>query len=84
MKPLWNLVALIEHFFIKDEIPSGPKPSIIVTSQNFHKNKPIFFEDLMNNTSYNSSKYHLLTKKLYKGLLIDAIAFGKSLFFTNK
>ena len=41
-------------------------------------------EDLMNITSYNSSKYHLFTKKLYKGLFIDAIALGKFLFFTNK
>ena len=39
IKPLWNLLALIEHFFINDDIPSGPKPSIILTSQNFHKNK---------------------------------------------
>ena len=58
------LVALIEHFFMKEEMPSGPKPSIMVPSQNFHKNKPSFFEDLINNTSYNSSKYHLFTKKI--------------------
>jgi hypothetical protein len=69
---------------MKEEIPSGPKPSIIVPSQNFHKNKPSFFEDLINNTSYNSSKYHLLTKKLYKGLFIDAIALGSPLFLTNE
>ncbi len=69
---------------MKEEIPSGPKPSIIVPSQNFHKNRPSFFEDLINNTSYNSSKYHLLTKKLYKGLFIEAIELGSSLFLTNK
>ena len=69
---------------MKDEIPSGPKPSIIVPSQNFHKNKPSFFEDLTNNTSYNSSKYHLFNKKLYKGLFIEAIELGNSLFLTNK
>ena len=43
-----------------------------------------FFEDLINNISYNSSKYHLLTKKLYKGLFIETIELGSSLFFTNK
>ena len=41
-------------------------------------------EDLTNNTSYNSSKYHLFTKKLYKGLFIEAIELGNSLFLTNK
>ena len=56
----------------------------MVPSQNFHKNKPSFFEDLINNTSYNSSKYHLFTKKLYKGLFIEAIELGNSLFLTNK
>ena len=69
---------------MKEEIPSGPKPSIMVPSQNFHKNKPSFFEDLIKKTSYNSSKYHLFTKKLYKGLFIDAIELGNSLFLTNK
>ena len=44
MKPLWNLLALIEHFFINAEIPSGPKPSMIFISKNFHKNSPIFFD----------------------------------------
>ena len=51
IKPLWNLLALIEHFFINDDIPSGPKPSIILPSQNFHKNKPIFLEGLIKITS---------------------------------
>ena len=84
MKPLWNLFAFIEHFFIKEEIPSGPKPSIMVPSKNFHKNKPRRLEDLINKTSYNSSKYHLFNKKLYKGLFIDAISFETSLFLTNR
>ena len=69
---------------MKEEIPSGPKPSIIVPSQNFHKNNPIYFEDLININSYNSSKYHLLNKNLYRGLFMDAIALGNSLFLTNK
>ena len=38
-------------FIINDEIPSGPKPSISLPSQNFHKNKPIFFEGLIKITS---------------------------------
>ena len=37
IKPLWNLLALIEHFFIINESPSGPNLSIILPSQNFHK-----------------------------------------------
>ena len=74
----------MEHFFIKDEIPSGPNPSIIVPSKNFHKNKPKRFEDLMNKNSYNSSKYHFLTKKFYKGLFSDTIPFGISLFLTKR
>ena len=64
MYPLWNLLAFIENFLINDEIPSGPNPSIIFTSKNFQRNNPIFFEGLINKISYNSSKYHLLTKKL--------------------
>ena len=62
-----------KHFFINEEIPSGPKPSINLPSQNFHKKRPIFLHGLINITSYSSSKYHLLIKKLYKGLLLLAI-----------
>ena len=36
---------------IIDEIPSGPNPSIIFKSKNFHKNKPNFFDGLTNKTS---------------------------------
>jgi hypothetical protein len=38
----------------------------------------------MKMTSYNSSKYHLLTKNLYKGLFMLTIELGNSLFLTNK
>ena len=41
----------IENFLIIAEIPSGPNPSIIFKSKNFHKNNPIFFDDLTNKTS---------------------------------
>ena len=50
MYPLWNLLAFTENFLIIDEIPSGPNPSIIFKSKNFHKNKPNFFDGLTNKT----------------------------------
>ena len=75
---------LVEGKNIKDEIPSGPKPSINFPSKNFQKNKPSFFEGFIKMTSYNSSKYHLLTRNLYNGLFILAISFGNFLFLTNK
>ena len=78
IKPLWNLLAFIEHFFINDEIPSGPKPSINFPSQNFQKNNPIFLEDLTKIKSYTSSKYHLWTKNLYKGKFKSTKFFGIS------
>ena len=70
INPLWNLLAFKEHFLMNDEIPSGPRPSIILTSKNFHKNNPIFFDGITNKTSYSSSKYHLLIKNWYKGCLL--------------
>ena len=33
-----------ESFFIRFETPSGPKPSIIFKSKNFHKNNPNLFD----------------------------------------
>ena len=42
------MLALIENFLIIVEMPSGPKPSIIFKSKNFHKNNPIFLDDLTN------------------------------------
>ena len=44
-------IFIIENFLIIPEIPSGPKPSITLTSKNFHRNKPNFFEDFTNNVS---------------------------------
>ena len=51
-----------------EETPSGPNLSIILMSTTFQKKSPIFFEGCIKIILYNSSKYHLLTKKLYKGL----------------
>ena len=51
INPLWNFLAFNEHCFINDEIPSGPKPSIILRSKNFHKKIPKRFEDFTNKVS---------------------------------
>ena len=41
------MLAFFENCLIKFEIPSGPKPSIILRSKNFHKNIPNFFDGLI-------------------------------------
>ena len=78
------MLALIERSLNSDETPSGPNLSIILRSMIFQKKRPIFFEGSINIKLYNSSKYHLLIKKLYKGLFDSTNALGKSLFLTNK
>ena len=45
-------------------MPSGPKPSITFLSKDSHKNLPAFFKGVTKTKSYNSSKYHLFSKKL--------------------
>ena len=43
------MTALIESFFIKLEIPSGPNLSIVLRSIFFQKKMPIFLNVLTNN-----------------------------------
>ena len=65
-KPDCSLLAKATKYGITDKPIPCIEPLMTFTSPTFQKKLPIFLAEATNTMLYNSSKYHLFRKNLYK------------------